>query len=194
MRKLLSKSLFQFYQRQRPWTRATDRLPSPIWCASRMCLVAQSRLTLCDSMNYSVSMGILQARILEWVAFPFSRDLPNPGIKFGSPAWQGDSLPSEPPGKSKNTGLLPWRIPSPGTLPDPGIEPGSPALLVNSLPFEPQGKPRQFQHHRQFLGGPATMWPTHRNLSPAWLPESRPSLLSSSLWPPFPILHVFTQG
>ena len=28
--------------------------------------------TLCDSMNYTVH-GILQARILEWVAFPFSR-------------------------------------------------------------------------------------------------------------------------
>ena len=26
-------------------------------------------------------------------------DLPNPGIKPGSPAWQADALPSEPPGK-----------------------------------------------------------------------------------------------
>ena len=34
--------------------------------------VAQSCLTLCDPMDYSVH-GILQARILEWVAFPFSR-------------------------------------------------------------------------------------------------------------------------
>ena len=34
--------------------------------------VAQSYLTLCDSMDYRVH-GILQARILEWVAFPFSR-------------------------------------------------------------------------------------------------------------------------
>ena len=32
-------------------------------------------------------------------AHPFSRDLPNPGIKPGSPAVQADSLPSEPPGK-----------------------------------------------------------------------------------------------
>ena len=30
-----------------------------------------------------------------WVAFPFSRDLPNPGIKPGSPASQADSLPTE---------------------------------------------------------------------------------------------------
>ena len=34
--------------------------------------VAQSCLTLCDPMDYTVQ-GILQARILEWVAFPFSR-------------------------------------------------------------------------------------------------------------------------
>ena len=34
--------------------------------------VAQSCSTLCDPMDYTVH-GILQARILEWVAFPFSR-------------------------------------------------------------------------------------------------------------------------
>jgi hypothetical protein len=34
--------------------------------------VAQSCPTLCDSMDYTVH-GILQARILEWVVFPFSR-------------------------------------------------------------------------------------------------------------------------
>ena len=50
---------------------------------------------------------ILQVRILEWVAFPFStgssqpRDLPNPGIKLRSPTLQADSLPAEPQGKPK---------------------------------------------------------------------------------------------
>ena len=34
--------------------------------------VAQSCLTLCDPMDYTVH-GILQARTLEWGAFPFSR-------------------------------------------------------------------------------------------------------------------------
>ena len=38
-------------------------------------------------------------RILEWVAYPFSRELPNSGIKLGSPALQVDSLPAELPGK-----------------------------------------------------------------------------------------------
>ena len=56
--------------------------------------VAQLCLTLCDPMDYTVC-GILQARILEWVAFTSPGDLPNPGIKPGSPALQADSLPTE---------------------------------------------------------------------------------------------------
>ena len=36
--------------------------------------------------------GILQARTLEWVAIAFSRDLPDPGTKPGSPALQADHL------------------------------------------------------------------------------------------------------
>ena len=45
--------------------------------------------------------------------FPFPEDLPNPGIKPRSPALQADSLPAEPQGKPKNTGvgslsLLQW--------------------------------------------------------------------------------------
>ena len=42
--------------------------------------VVQSHPTLCDPMDYTVH-GILQARILKWVAFPFSRGsshLPQP--------------------------------------------------------------------------------------------------------------------
>ena len=67
--------------------------------------VAQSCPTLCDPMDFTVH-GVLQARILEWVvAFPFSRGLPNPGIKPRSPALQADSLPAEPQGRLKNTGV-----------------------------------------------------------------------------------------
>ena len=40
---------------------------------------------------------ILQARILEWVAIPFSRDLPDPETESGSPTKQAESLSSEPP-------------------------------------------------------------------------------------------------
>ena len=38
--------------------------------------------------------------ILEWVAIPSPGDLPDPGIKPGSPALQEDSLPAGYPGKS----------------------------------------------------------------------------------------------
>jgi len=37
--------------------------------------------------------------------FPSPEDLPNPGIESRSPALQADSLPAEPPGKPKNTGV-----------------------------------------------------------------------------------------
>ena len=37
--------------------------------------------------------------------FPSPGDLPNPGIKPRPPALQADSLPAEPQGKSKNTGV-----------------------------------------------------------------------------------------
>ena len=37
--------------------------------------------------------------------FPSPGDLPNPGIELKSPALQADSLPAEPQGKPKNTGL-----------------------------------------------------------------------------------------
>ena len=43
--------------------------------------------------------GILQARILEWVAIPSPADLPDPGIEPESPALQADSLPTELSGK-----------------------------------------------------------------------------------------------
>ena len=52
----------------------------------------QSCLTLCDPIDGSASgstvPGILQARILEWVAMLSSRDLPNPGMEPRSPCRQ----------------------------------------------------------------------------------------------------------
>ena len=42
-----------------------------------LCVCAQSCLTLCDPMDYTVH-GILQARILEWVAVPFFRGSSQP--------------------------------------------------------------------------------------------------------------------
>ena len=62
-------------------------------------LIVKLGPTLCNTMDCSVTdsslHGILQARILEWVAFPSPEDLPDPGIEPGSPALQADSLPTE---------------------------------------------------------------------------------------------------
>ena len=60
--------------------------------------VAQSCPALCDPMEYTVH-GILQARILKWVAVPFSRGSSKPRIEPRSPALRADSLPAEPQGK-----------------------------------------------------------------------------------------------
>ena len=52
-----------------------------------------------------LSMGF--ARQEYWNGLPFLSpgDLPDPGIKHSSPAVQVDSLPAEPQGKPKNTGV-----------------------------------------------------------------------------------------
>ena len=52
--------------------------------------------------------GILQARILGWVAIPFSGDLLDPGIELGFPVLQKDSLSSEPSGKSSI--IVQWQL------------------------------------------------------------------------------------
>ena len=104
----------------------------------------------CSPLGSSVH-GIFQARILEWVAFSPSGDLSDPGIKPGSPALQGDSLPPESREKPLNDVIAAysdtsssWSVahqaplsvefsrqeywsgssfPAPGNLPHPGIEP-----------------------------------------------------------------------
>ena len=47
------------------------------------------------------------SRLQYWSGQPFSSpgDLANPGIQARSPALQADSLPDEPQGKPKNTGM-----------------------------------------------------------------------------------------
>ena len=64
--------------------------------------VAQLCPTLCDPMDYTVH-GILQARILEGVAFPFSRGSFQPRDQTHVSCIAGGFLPAESPGKPKNT-------------------------------------------------------------------------------------------
>ena len=74
--------------------------------------------------NYSINWGFCFPIFVKSGASPL--DLPNPGMEHRSPALQEDSVPAEPPGKPKNTGV--------GSLPfsSPGMEPRSPALQVDS--------------------------------------------------------------
>ena len=77
---------------QAPRTRVIRKTAAPH--GSRR--ATQSCPALCDPMDYTVH-AILQARILEWVAFPFSRGSSEPR----SAALQADCLPAEPPGKAR---------------------------------------------------------------------------------------------
>ena len=64
-----------------------------------------SHVQLYDTMNYSLPgsfvHGISQARILEWVAISFPRDLPSAGMECKPPALAGRFFTTEPPGESK---------------------------------------------------------------------------------------------
>ena len=70
------------------------------------CSVTQSCPTLCDSVDRSLPgssvRGILQARILEWVAISSSKDLSDPEMEPGS-------LTSPPPASRFFTTEPPWK-------------------------------------------------------------------------------------
>ena len=72
-----------------------------------MC-VSVSRSVVCDSVTPRIvahqaplSMGFSRQEYWSEVPFLSPGDLPDPGIKLGSPALQTDSLLSEPPGKPR---------------------------------------------------------------------------------------------
>ena len=70
----------------------------------------ESRSVVSDSlrpMDYTVR-GILQARILEWVVYPFSSGSSQPRNQAWSPALQADSLPTELSGKQGEDKLGVW--------------------------------------------------------------------------------------
>ena len=67
--------------------------------------VSQSCPTLCDPTDYiafqaPLSMEFSWQQYWSGLSFPSPGDLPNQGIKSGSPALQANSLLSEPPGKT----------------------------------------------------------------------------------------------
>ena len=79
-----------------------------LFCVLSCSVMSDSATPQTIAHQAPLSMGILQARILEWVAMScFLQDLPNPGIESRSPALQADSLPVEPPGSPR---ILEWVV------------------------------------------------------------------------------------
>ena len=67
--------------------------------------VAQSCPSLCDLRDYTVH-AIIQARILEWVAVPFSRGSSQSRDQTQVSCIASGFLPAEPPGKPMVTLLV----------------------------------------------------------------------------------------
>ena len=86
-------------------------------------------------MDYIVN-GTLQARILEGVAFCFSRGSSQPRDRTQVSHIADGFFTSWTTREAQEY----WSGSSPVDLPDPGIEPGSPALQEDSLPAELPGK------------------------------------------------------
>ena len=107
-----------------------------------LCLVAQSCPTLCDPMECShkapLSMGFSRQEYWSGLPCPSPADLPNPGIKPRSPTLEAESLPSEPPGKPKNTGVGSLSFLQ-GNFPTQELNQGL-LLQADSLPAELLGK------------------------------------------------------
>ena len=101
-----------------------------------------SDVRFCDPMGYSLPgsfvYGILQARILEWVAVPSSRgpSRPRDQIHICVLHWQVGSLPLAPPGKPKNTGVVAISFSRGSSPPRDGtqVSCASPALQADFLP------------------------------------------------------------
>ena len=101
--------------------------------------VTQSLPTLCDPTDYTVHR-ILQATVLEWVAFPFSRGSSQPRDQTQVSHIAGRFFTSLATREAQEY----WSgqpILSLGDLPNLGIELGSPALQADSLPSKLSGKP-----------------------------------------------------
>ena len=107
MTEQLSLSLGKIWSQEKMWASVRWDL---ILC---LCLVAQLCPTLCNPMDCSPPGSSLCGNSPGKNTGvgscsppgPPPGDLPNPGIKCRSPTLQGDSLPAEPPGKPKNTGV-----------------------------------------------------------------------------------------
>ena len=90
-----------------------SRLPLPIKLGCSLpgvlpkvlTLVSGSKDSLIRTVAYEAPLSMEFSRQEYWSGLPYPSpgDLPDPGIEPKSPTWQADALPSEPPGKPKET-------------------------------------------------------------------------------------------
>ena len=98
---------------------------SDIWKRSEVkTTVTQMCQTLCDPMDYTVH-GIPQARMLEWVAFPFSRGSSQLRDQPGVSCIEGGFFTSWDTGKPRKTGVGCLSLHQ-GIFPTQGLNPGFP--------------------------------------------------------------------
>ena len=115
-----------------------------LWPCAVLCIVAQlfplfvSLWTV--ARRTPLSVGIPQARILEWAAMPSSRGSSQRSDQTQVSCIAGTFFTIWVSREAQEYWSR-WPIPSPGQLPNPGIEPGAPALQLDSLPGELPGKP-----------------------------------------------------
>ena len=154
------------------WSVAATRA---LFCDWKWKWVAQSCLTLCDPVAYTFH-GILQARILEWLTFPFSRGSSHPRDWTRSPTLQADSLPAEPQGKPKNTGV------------------GSLSLLQWIFPTQESNwgllHCRQTLYQLSYQGGPSILWLTYDLYA---IPRFPNTYFSKRKWTLFQFFTLFNK-
>ena len=98
---------------------------------------SESRSVVSDSLRPHglYTYGILQARILEWVAFPFSKG-PSQTRDQTQVSCIADRFFNIWATRAVQEYWSGEPVPSTSGLPDSGIKPGSPVLQVDSLPAE----------------------------------------------------------
>ena len=144
------------------------------WSFSCVRLFATPWTVACQAPQ---SMGILQARILEWVDMTSSR---------GSSQHRDQTQVSRIAGGfftvcASREAQEYWSgqpTPSPGALPDLGIELGSPELQADSLPSEPAGKPKNTSNSTSYSG---QLIPSPGDLPNPGITSGSPGLQADSL-------------
>ena len=123
--------------------------------------VVQLCLTLCDPMDYTVH-GILQARILEWIAFPFPRGSSQPRIQTQVSHIAGGFFTSWPQGCPRVLEWVAFLFSRQSSW--PRNQTRSPALQVDSLPTELSGKSTSHGHGQNIKINKITTRRTNNNV------------------------------